>query len=240
MRTYTTAIPDVLYFVWQDLGTTQIMTTVHSARDLEKSEFIPKEKRRGIPNDSMLQSTNGDMALPIPLPIREYNKHMGGSDANSQCRSYYSADTRSFRYWWPLFKLLLDGAVLNAFNLWKILKPESTLSHINFQHEIAMKLVQNPLVISRKYAPRVQVIGRNPSVPLPQHHFVRLDKKTYCQVCRLKRNTRKRGRDPLAPTDGNTDWKTKRPFQTSWGCGGCPKSACCHSVECIAEKNWIS
>lgn len=117
MRTYTTATPDVLCFVWQDLGTTQIMTTVHSARDLEKSEFIPKEKRRGISNDSMLQSTNGDMALPIPLPIREYNKHMGGSDANSQCRSYYSADTRSFRYWWSLFKLLLDGAVLNAFNL---------------------------------------------------------------------------------------------------------------------------
>ena len=144
MRTYTAATSQVLCFVWQDLGTTQIMTTVHSASNLEKLEFIPKEIRQGIiPNDSMLQLTNGNMALPIPFPIRKYNKHMGGSDANSQCRSYYSADTCSFRYWWPLFKLLLDGAVLNAFNLWKILESESTLSHLNFQHRIATKLVQN-------------------------------------------------------------------------------------------------
>lgn len=44
-NTCTTATPDVLCCVWQDLGTTQIMTTVHSASDLEKSEIIPKEKR---------------------------------------------------------------------------------------------------------------------------------------------------------------------------------------------------
>ena len=70
------------------------MTTVHSARDLESSVFIPEEKRRGIPTNSAIQDPNQDnLALPTPLPIREYNKHMGGSNVNSQARSYYSADT---------------------------------------------------------------------------------------------------------------------------------------------------
>ncbi|WP_375449345.1 hypothetical protein [uncultured Nostoc sp.] len=137
------------------------MTTVHSASNLESSVFIPKEKRRGIPTNSVVQKPNNEgVVLPISLPIREYNKHIGGSDANSQARSYYSADTQSFRYWWPLFKLMLDAAVLlNAFNLWRILKPDSTLSHIDFQHTIAMKLVQNPLVFGRKYVPRLQNHG---------------------------------------------------------------------------------
>ena len=83
------ATEDVLCFVWQDLGTTQIMTTVHSACDLESSVFLPKEKRRGIPTNSAIQDHNQEnLALLILLPIREYNKHMGGSDVNSQARSY--------------------------------------------------------------------------------------------------------------------------------------------------------
>lgn len=83
-RTYTTATEDVLCLVWQDLGTTQVITTVHSASNLESSVFIPKEKRRGIPTNSVVQKPNNEgIALPIPLPIREYNKHMGGFDANS-------------------------------------------------------------------------------------------------------------------------------------------------------------
>ena len=213
--TYRTSTPDLLCFVLHDLGTTQIMTTVPSASDLEPSEFIPKEKIRGIPNDSMLKFTNGSITLPIPLPIREYNKHIGGSDANSQGRSYYSADMRSFRYWWLLFKLLLDGGWLNVFNPWKILNPQSKLSHVNFQHEIAMKLVKNPLVFGEKYAPQIQMIGNNPSVPPLHHNFVHPDKKTSCQVLRLKRNTRKRGRDPLASIDGNENWKIKGTSQTS-------------------------
>lgn len=50
IHTYITATLNVLCFVWPDLGTTQIMTTVHFASDLESSEFISKEKHQGIPN----------------------------------------------------------------------------------------------------------------------------------------------------------------------------------------------
>lgn len=61
------------------------MTTVHSASDLEASAFIPKEKLRGIPSNSVVHRPKEDSSgLRIPLPIHQYNKHIGGSDANSQ------------------------------------------------------------------------------------------------------------------------------------------------------------
>lgn len=81
MKAYTTASEDVLCLVWQDLGTIQIMTTVHSVEDIETFEFISSQKRRGIPSNSVIETPDGNQALPIHLPIREYNKHMGGSDA---------------------------------------------------------------------------------------------------------------------------------------------------------------
>lgn len=65
------------------------MTTVHSACDLESSVFIPKEKRHGILTNSAIQDhSQENLALLILLLICKYNKHMGGSDVNSQARSY--------------------------------------------------------------------------------------------------------------------------------------------------------
>lgn len=58
-------------------------TTVHFVKDIEISEFTSSQKRRGIPLNSVRETPDGNQALPIPLPIREYNKHMGGSDANA-------------------------------------------------------------------------------------------------------------------------------------------------------------
>lgn len=87
MKAYTTASKDVLCLVWQDLGTSQIMTTVHYVEDIETSEFILSQKRHCIPSNPVIETPDGNQALPISLPIREYNIHMGGSDANAQCRS---------------------------------------------------------------------------------------------------------------------------------------------------------
>ena len=225
----------MLCLVWQDLGTTQIMTIVHSVQDIEKSEYISHQKRRGIPTNSTVTTLDGSEVLPIPLPIREYNKHMGGSDANAQCRSYYSADTRSVRYWWPLFQLLLDASVLNAFNIWKLLYPNSTLSHVDFQHTIALNFTQNPLAMGRKFASRLKIEGSNPMIQPPTHHFIQIDKKAYCHACRARAKLKKKARTALAPIDRNQLLKRTRPPQTTWGCAGCPGRACCHLVECFRE-----
>lgn len=54
MRIYTIIILDVLCFVWQDLGTIQIMTTIYFTSYLEKSDSILKKNCQGILNDSIL------------------------------------------------------------------------------------------------------------------------------------------------------------------------------------------
>lgn len=142
---------------------------------------------------------------------------MGRSDANAQCRSYYSADTQSVCYWWPLFQLLLDASVLNAFNIWKLHYPHSILSHVDFQHTIALNFTQTPLAMGRKYAPRLKIGGSNPMVQPPTHHFIRIDKKTYYHVCRARAKLQKKARTALAPIDGNQLVKRTRPPQTTWG-----------------------
>lgn len=77
MKAYTTASREVLCLVWQDLDTTQIMTTVHFVKDIEISEFISSQKRRGIPSNSVIETPDGNQFLPIPLPIREYKQTYG-------------------------------------------------------------------------------------------------------------------------------------------------------------------
>lgn len=69
-----------------------------------KNNGIPLQSRVSAPSDEIFDAQNKDgqgseNALPIPNPIRDYNKYMGGSDANAQIRQYYSFVTRSFRYW---------------------------------------------------------------------------------------------------------------------------------------------
>ena len=93
MKAYTTISKDVLYLVWQNLSATQIMTTVHSVEDIKTSEFISSQKRCGILSSSVIKTPDCNQALLILFLICKYNKYMGGSDANMQCRSYYLADT---------------------------------------------------------------------------------------------------------------------------------------------------
>ena len=114
--------------------------------------------------------------LPIPFPIRKYNKHMRGSDANAQCRSYYSADTRSV--WLVLVTSISALALMFLCStpsmFWKTFYPNLTLSHVDFQHTIALSFTQNPLAIGRKYASKLNIEGSNPMIPPPTHHFIQI------------------------------------------------------------------
>lgn len=58
-----------------------------------------------------------------------------------------------------------------------MLQPNSALSHIDFQHPVALKLTPNRLAIGRKYAAKLKLEGREPMVDPPTHHFIRLEKK---------------------------------------------------------------
>ena len=178
---------DVLCLAWVDLNTVQFMTTTHTIEDLSTVVYKDSRRRHGIPKDSAV-TINGDAnekKLPFPMPIVEYNQHMGGSDGNAQQRSYYNPQASDRRYWWPLFIFLLKAAVLNAFKLWQILYPNSALSHRDFQQEIVKALLTNQAGALRKGPLEVVVISNQnvKSTPSPCE-WEHLSKNTYCLSCK--------------------------------------------------------
>ena len=157
---------------------------------------------------------------------------VGGSDGSAQIRQYYECTIRSNRYWWDLFKFIILGAVTNAYNLYRLANPTSTITHLQFQHRIALDLLQDPAGNGRKRAHSIQVSGaRSPEVPRPTHEWLHLDKKHYCLVCK-ETGKRPHRRQVLGEIDHNRKVPKKRGSQTRWGCTACPNSAICHTADC--------
>ena len=248
MKAYFT-VKEVLCLAWQDNNTVQLMTTIHTPDDLEAYDMLFKKKRHGISADAQTIRVKNlsyytlpsvyahsqphiERGLAFPIAVRQYNKHMGGSDGNAQGRAYYSPGTRSFRYWWPLFKFLLDASILNAYILWQLQFSESKLSHVDFQHQVATSLCQNPDGTGRKRATKVEVIGVEGLKDL-DHDWVRLKKRAYCQVCQVNKDRPSKKRKPLMDiTNSVTKKQRQRGPQTFWGCKGCEGSACCREASC--------
>lgn len=170
---------NILAMAWVDLKTVQLMTTIHTVEEMKTDFYKNARRRHEIPTNSTVTVEEEEEKLPFPLPIVEYNQHMGGSDGNAQQRSYYSPVRSDRRYWWPLFIFLLDGAVLNAFKLWEILYPNSTLSHLEFQKEIVRELLTNPAGVLRKGPSDVMIISNQETVS-SSCEWQRLSKKVYC------------------------------------------------------------
>lgn len=224
------------------------MTTVHCPSDFEAYDLVSKTKRHGIPAESAITRVKTpsyilpsvyvhsqphiEQGIPFPTAIQQYNQHMGESDSNAQVRAYYSPETWSFRYWWPLFKYLLDASILNAYTLWKLRFPASKLSHVDFQHQVAMSLVQDPAGTDRKRATNVEVTGLEGLKDL-EHDWAQLKKRAYCQVCQLNGDRPSKKPRPLAETTNSvTNKRRQRGPQTLWGCKGCMGSACCRGSSC--------
>ncbi|SLM34182.1 PiggyBac transposable element-derived protein [Lasallia pustulata] len=186
MKAYST-VEEVLCLAWQDNNTVQLMTTVHTPADMEAYDILSKNKRHGIPAEASTTRARNllfytlpsvyahtqphiEQGLPFPAAVRQYNKHMGGSDGNAQGRAYYSPGTRNVRYWWLLLKLLLDASILNAYILWQLQFPDSNLSHKAFQRQVATSLAMNPAGTGRQRATKVVVTGAK-SLMKPEHYW---------------------------------------------------------------------
>ena len=83
---------------------------------------------------------------------------------------------------------LLSAAVYNSYYLYKLIHPDSKLSHKDFQHEVAMKLVQNSAEDERKRESTVQISGEKDASIQPNHHYIKLSKKQYCEACKVEKS----------------------------------------------------
>jgi hypothetical protein len=54
-----------------------------------------------------------------PPAVKQYNLYMGAVDLYDQYRSYVQLDLRSFKFWHPLFWLVVESALVNSWLLYK-------------------------------------------------------------------------------------------------------------------------
>ncbi|KAG4435093.1 hypothetical protein IFR05_009428 [Cadophora sp. M221] len=59
------------------------------------------------------------LALPVIIPINDYNYNMNSVDRADQLRAEFNTRQATRRSWLPYFFWLLDSAIINAFLLWR-------------------------------------------------------------------------------------------------------------------------
>ena len=88
------------------------------------------------------------------------------------------------------------------------------MTHKDFQHEIAIKLLENPKVFDRKRFLTIFISITNKGFTLPQEYrLVRISKKEYYKICKINKE-RPVKRQILREIDGNRNKRRKRGSKT--------------------------
>lgn len=108
-----------------------------------------------------------EITVSQPNAIHKYNCFMGGVDLHDNAVANYRINIRGKKWWWPLFINLIDGAVVNAWKLHRLIYDEKPRSQIDFRSELARCLLQK-----NKSGKSLYYRGRASKIPLSE---VRLD-----------------------------------------------------------------
>ena len=109
------------------------------------------------------------------------------------------------------------------------------MTHVTFQHQIALKLLQNPEFFGRK---QISPISISSNVNIRRftltsaHRLVKRNKKGYYNACKITKE-RPAKRKALEEIDGNGNKRVKRGSQSWYGCVGCVGSYCCQKGDCF-------
>lgn len=77
--------------------------------------------------------------VPMPQPLQTYNKYMGGVDLFDQFVAQYRIRIRSKKWWWPLFSWGISAAVVNGWNLYRLMGNDISL--LQFTRECSQELL---------------------------------------------------------------------------------------------------
>lgn len=114
---------------WKDNKTVTVASTFTGLKPVGTTKrYVRTERQR--------------KAIPIPKAIQVYNQYMGGIDRFDQNVAYYMTNIRSKKWWWPIFRFLLDLAVQNAFQLYRLQQGVETLDLLGFRRSIVITYLQ--------------------------------------------------------------------------------------------------
>ncbi|XP_010901142.2 piggyBac transposable element-derived protein 4-like isoform X2 [Esox lucius] len=188
---------DLLFVKWMDSSEVSIYSTIHQAYTSDAVMRRLKTK----------DGTWKKISVPIPTPIVEYNKHMGGVDLSDhliQCTTSHHKATRLYK---TMFLHFLDIAACNSYILHKELCTEqktNPLTHRAFMEELTAQLAGA--------TPEAEAAERRTNhTPVPFAPFDPAkpenrptDVRKYCDLCK-----------------GNKAYN-----KTSWQCGACLVPLC--------------
>lgn len=113
---------------WKDNKVVNCLSTFTGKEPIQSvKRFCHKEKKK--------------VDIEQPNIIREYNKSMGGVDRMDQNIAAYMVNLRSKKWWWPLFRFVLDASVNNAYQLYRMreIQPgEKKLDALGFRRAIVL------------------------------------------------------------------------------------------------------
>lgn len=138
-------VEGVCCLVWQDNSSVFFMTSFH---DIHQTVLrLRKRPKLSSTNGQVVRGVFGEKsrkALFIPAFIDDYNFNMGGVDIADQLRSYYLIQQIVRRNWLPYFFWLLDTAIVNTYQITRILLPTKSrqkTSHKRFRIRLARALI---------------------------------------------------------------------------------------------------
>ena len=168
---------------WQDNNVVTVVSTVHGTFPLSKApRWSRAEKSR--------------VQLDQPFAISQYNKGMGGVDRLDQNVASYRISIRTKKWWWPLFRYMLDVSLQNAWLLYRRsqAQEQNALTQLEFRRSVVRSyFAKHGTERALSAAPRRS--RSSTKVPLNVrldglHHYQgQLDSIRRCVVC--KKNCKK-------------------------------------------------
>jgi len=117
----------VAAFKWMDKKPVTVLSSSNSPQE------VVTVKRRNK------DGTAAEVACPGA--IARYNQIMGGVDKFDQLRERYEIGRRSVKWWHRIMYFLIDLAIVNAFVMWKLSKPNAKHDQLTFRLHLARQLI---------------------------------------------------------------------------------------------------
>ncbi|XP_066517969.1 piggyBac transposable element-derived protein 4-like [Hoplias malabaricus] len=176
----------LLFVKWQDTQVVSMCSTIHKAF---AGNVITRRLRQP-------DGTWKPCEIPLPAPVKSFNKYMGGVDLSDQRLQSYTNYRTNYKWYKTFFFHFLDMAVANTYLLYKEqceTKSLKTMTYLDFKRRLCAELCDVKMKI---LVP--------PVVPL-EHEIERLKGgRRVCKQCKVE----------------------GRRSDTSWQCGRCEVPLC--------------